>query len=190
MAHVLMCTICIMRIIRFPGQRPNTSFSLPIANRTSQRIPTIIESMEEKMLRRKAMTSEFALKRPVASPYAAANKPMIKIDVIQNDPRYAMVFTLSCSPTAGKTPKIPPGPAMPCTIPIDSATSFCAAGFSIEHLFVLAFSSVLGNSAEDFAIASSSNSVDISTISGSASFVTDRRGESLLSLPPVLGRRC
>jgi hypothetical protein len=57
----------------------------------------------------------------VTSPYSAANPPIVATVATQKPKKYPNTSGVSRSATAGKTPKIAPGPAAPWTTPTPTA---------------------------------------------------------------------
>ena len=88
------------------------SCNLPKDVSTIHVIPTITDNKALNSDNEKITRSEEPNFK-VTSPYVAAKIPIVKVDIITNEPKYKEDFVQSCNCIAGSTPKTPPGPAIP-----------------------------------------------------------------------------
>jgi hypothetical protein len=92
-----------------------TEEKLAVALCVRKTTPTATERNEDDAWSKKVARVEFPSlwRRPVTSPHKAPNKAMARIDAMQKDERYAPDCPGSLNAIAGKTPRTPPGPAIP-----------------------------------------------------------------------------
>jgi len=129
-----LCSTRVSRRISFTCYPPNKASSFPMSDNTTHSVPTTTDSAQLDMLTQNSIVPDMSPSRRVASPYIAAKTPIHNVLTTMNDSKYKTDAHFSFISTAGSTPNRPPGPAIPCSTPTQSARALCDAGSSISEM--------------------------------------------------------